>query len=111
MAYLTYSGANTGSPNSVDLTPPAGLTAAQAATFRRRRARRRPVRLPGLPRDRRQRQQRPGPPLTHIGSIAAAAAIASTLRNPTAPMPSFEGLAKKSPKKFQNLVGFLSMLQ
>ena len=33
MAYLTYSGANTGSPNSVDLKPPANLTAAQKATF------------------------------------------------------------------------------
>src|SRR5580704_13329928 len=34
MAYLTYTGANTGSPNSVDLKPPAGLTSEQAATFR-----------------------------------------------------------------------------
>src|SRR5437660_315033 len=29
MAYLTYTGANTGSPNSVDMKPPASLTAAQ----------------------------------------------------------------------------------
>src|SRR5207248_1845966 len=33
MAYLTYSGAATGSPNSVDIKPPTGLTAQQAATF------------------------------------------------------------------------------
>ena len=33
MAFLTYSGANTGSPNSVDLKPPANLTAARAPTF------------------------------------------------------------------------------
>src|SRR6201988_4217914 len=33
IAFLTYSGANTGSPNSVDLSPPSNLTAAQAATF------------------------------------------------------------------------------
>ena len=32
MAYLTYSGANTGSPNSVDMAPPANLTVAQKAT-------------------------------------------------------------------------------
>src|ERR1700753_1806067 len=32
MAYLTYTGANTGSPNSVDLAPPSNLTAQQAAT-------------------------------------------------------------------------------
>jgi hypothetical protein len=36
------------------------------------------------------------------------AAIASTLRNPTAPMPSFKNLP---PEKFQSLVGFLSELQ
>jgi ubiquinol-cytochrome c reductase cytochrome b subunit/menaquinol-cytochrome c reductase cytochrome b/c subunit len=40
-----------------------------------------------------------------------AAAIASTLRNPTAPMPSFKDLAKNSPQKFKDLVGFLSLLQ
>ena len=73
-----------------------GLTAAQKATFRGRRARRRGVGLSGLPRDRRQRQQRPGPPLTHIGSILRPQAIASTLRNPTAPMPSFKSLAKNT---------------
>src|SRR5579863_10502048 len=30
MAFLTYSGANTGSPNSVDLSPPSYLTPAEA---------------------------------------------------------------------------------
>jgi len=53
----------------------------------------------------------PGPPLTHIGSKLRPAAIASTLRNPTAPMPSFKGLAQQYPQKFQNLVNFLAMLQ
>ncbi len=37
-------------------------------------------------------------------------AIASTLRNPTAPMPSFKSLPA-DPQKFTNLVGFLSLLQ
>ena len=53
----------------------------------------------------------PGPVLTHIGRLVPAAQIASTLRNPTAPMPSFAGLAKSDPQKFNDLVGFLSMLQ
>jgi menaquinol-cytochrome c reductase cytochrome b/c subunit len=53
----------------------------------------------------------PGPPLTHIGSILRPNAIASTLRNPTAPMPSFAGLAQQYPNKFNDLVGFLGMLQ
>ena len=53
----------------------------------------------------------PGPPLTHIGSKLPPGAIASTLRNPTAPMPSFKSLAQQDPQKFNNLVGFLSELQ
>ena len=53
----------------------------------------------------------PGPNLTHIGARLPMGAIASTLRNPTSPMPSFASLAKNNPEKFQNLVSFLSMLQ
>src|SRR5947199_4516018 len=34
IAYLTYTGASTGSPNSVDMKPPGNLTATEAATFR-----------------------------------------------------------------------------
>src|SRR5437588_12036837 len=33
MAFLTYSGANTGSPNTVSLSPPASLPASQARVF------------------------------------------------------------------------------
>jgi menaquinol-cytochrome c reductase cytochrome b/c subunit len=50
----------------------------------------------------------PGPNLTHVGSLLPMGGIASTLRNPTAPMPSFKNLP---PQKFANLVGFLSELQ
>jgi menaquinol-cytochrome c reductase cytochrome b/c subunit len=108
MAYLTYSGANTGSPNSVALSPPASLSAAQKATFV-------------------QGEQvvgesgclachvigsngnnGPGPVLTHVANTVPAAQIASTLRNPTPPMPSFRNLP---PQKFNELVSFLSDLQ
>jgi quinol---cytochrome c reductase cytochrome c subunit, bacillus type len=111
MAFLTYSGANTGSPNSVDLPPPATLSASQATVFR---AGEDVVGESGclachVIGD--NGNNGPGPPLTHIGSIRRTDAIASTLRNPTAPMPSFAGLATNSPKKFQNLVTFLSELQ
>jgi quinol---cytochrome c reductase cytochrome c subunit, bacillus type len=111
MAYLTYSGANTGSPNSVDLRPPASLNAAQATVFRSGED---VVGESGclachVIGD--NGNNGPGPPLTHIGSIRRADAIASTLRNPTAPMPSFSGLANNDPKKFQDLVTFLSELQ
>ena len=46
----------------------------------------------------------PGPDLTHIGSRLPAGAIARTLVNPTAPMPSFRNLP---PKKFTAVVRFL----
>jgi ubiquinol-cytochrome c reductase cytochrome b subunit/menaquinol-cytochrome c reductase cytochrome b/c subunit len=111
MAFLTYSGANTGSPNSVDLPPPASLSPPQKAVFR---AGEDVVGESGCEAchvigD--NGNNGPGPPLTHIGSLRRPDAIASTLRNPTAPMPSFAGLANNSPKKFQDLVTFLSELQ
>ena len=108
IAYLTYSGANTGSPNTVALKPPSTLTPSQAATFT---AGADVVGQSGclachVIGD--NGNNGPGPNLTHIGSLLPPAAIASTLRNPTPPMPSFRGL---QPQKFQNLVNFLSMLQ
>jgi ubiquinol-cytochrome c reductase cytochrome b subunit/menaquinol-cytochrome c reductase cytochrome b/c subunit len=38
-------------------------------------------------------------------------AIARTLVNPTAPMPSFAGLEKTSPDKFDALVTYVSQLK
>src|SRR5947209_539433 len=108
MAYLTYTGANTGSPNSVDMKPPSNLTAAQKQTFAAGAA---VVGQSGCLACHTlggNGNSGPGPNLTHIGAKLPAAAIASTLINPTAPMPSFKNLPKQ---KFQNLVGFLSELQ
>jgi ubiquinol-cytochrome c reductase cytochrome b subunit/menaquinol-cytochrome c reductase cytochrome b/c subunit len=111
IAYLTYEGAAAGSPNSVDMKPPSNLTAAQVQTFN---AGKLVVGQSGclachVIGD--NGNNGPGPPLTHIGSKLRPGAIASTLRNPTAPMPSFKALAQQSPQKFQNLVNFLSELQ
>jgi menaquinol-cytochrome c reductase cytochrome b/c subunit len=111
MAYLTYSGADTGSPNSVDLKPPANLTASQRASFQ---AGELVVGQSGCLACHvigTNGNNGPGPPLTHVGATLRPAAIASTLRNPTAPMPSFSDLAKNSPQKFNNLVNFLAELQ
>jgi menaquinol-cytochrome c reductase cytochrome b/c subunit len=111
MAFLTYSGATAGSPNSVDMKPPAGLTTGQLATFN---AGKLVVGQSGclachVLGD--NGNSGPGPPLTKIGAKDSPAEIASTLRNPTAPMPSFRGLATQYPRKFQNLVNFLAELQ
>jgi ubiquinol-cytochrome c reductase cytochrome b subunit/menaquinol-cytochrome c reductase cytochrome b/c subunit len=111
MAYLTWEGASTGSPNQVTLPAPSGLTAAQVQTWKAGEV---VVGESGCLACHvigENGNNGPGPPLTHIGLRRSAGAIAATLRNPTAPMPSFKGMAAQSPQKFQNLVGFLSMLR
>jgi ubiquinol-cytochrome c reductase cytochrome b subunit/menaquinol-cytochrome c reductase cytochrome b/c subunit len=108
IAYLTYTGANTGSPNTVAMQPPANLSAQQTAVFR---AGALVVGQSGCLACHvlgNNGNDGPGPNLTHIGRLLPAQAIASTLINPTAPMPSFKNLPAQ---KFQNLVGFLSELQ
>ncbi len=49
----------------------------------------------------------PGPNLTHIAKTVPQQQIASTLINPTPPMPSFAGLQHQG-NKFSTLVAFLS---
>src|SRR5690242_13638045 len=111
IAFLTYSGADTGSPNSVDMKPPASLSAQQKATFT---AGELVVGQSGCLACHvigSNGNNGPGPVLTHIGGMLPSQAIASTLINPTPPMPSFRDLKQKTPQKFQQLVGFLSELQ
>jgi quinol-cytochrome oxidoreductase complex cytochrome b subunit len=109
MAFLTYSGASTLSPNSPPaLAPPAGLTAQETAYFQKGAI---VVGESGclachLIGD--NGNNGPGPPLTHIGSILRPGAIAATLRNPTPPMPSFKKLPST---KFVPLVNYLAELQ
>jgi menaquinol-cytochrome c reductase cytochrome b/c subunit len=112
MAYLTYIGANAGSINTGDLKPPAYLSPAQAATFKAGQV---VVGQSGCLACHRIGKDNPGsgvgPALTHVGSYLAPSAIASTLENPTPPMPSFNSLAQQNPTAFKNLVAFLSDLQ
>jgi menaquinol-cytochrome c reductase cytochrome b/c subunit len=111
MGYLTYTGANVGSPWSVDLKPPANLTVGQRNTYL---AGERVMGESGCEACHEigdNGNNGPGPILTKIGATLRPNAIASTLRNPNYPMPPFEGLAKSSPKKFNDLVSFLGMLK
>jgi ubiquinol-cytochrome c reductase cytochrome b subunit/menaquinol-cytochrome c reductase cytochrome b/c subunit len=103
MAYLTYAGANAGSPTAIDMKVPADLTqgklvAAQSGCL-------------GCHKIGDNGNDGPGPPLTHIASRLPEDAIARTLINPTAPMPSFQNLQKRSPQQFQALVKFLGSLR
>ncbi len=108
IAYLTYSGANTGSPNSVDMAPPASLTATQATVYKQGELVVGQSGCLACHQIGSNGNNGPGPNLTHVGSLLPAQAIASTLRNPTPPMPSFRNLP---PQKFAQVVGFLSELQ
>ena len=52
-----------------------------------------------------------GPNLTNIGDRLGRDAIARTLMNPTAPMPSYADLRKNNPEQFEQLVGFVASLK
>jgi ubiquinol-cytochrome c reductase cytochrome b subunit/menaquinol-cytochrome c reductase cytochrome b/c subunit len=112
MAYLTYIGANAGSINTADLKPPKNLSPAQVAVFKSGEE---VVGQSGCLACHRIGVDNPGsgvgPDLTHVGSILGPAAIETTLKNPTPPMPSFNSLAAQNPTKFKDLVAFLSDLQ
>jgi menaquinol-cytochrome c reductase cytochrome b/c subunit len=111
IAFLTYSGANTGSPNEVDLAAPSGLSAQERTAWYTGETVVGESGCLGCHEIGDNGNNGPGPPLTKIGDLLRPGAIESTLKNPTAPMPSFSGLAQNSPQKFKNLVTFLSLLQ
>ena len=52
-----------------------------------------------------------GPDLTEIGDRLGRDAIARTLINPTAPMPSYLSLRDSEPKQFNELVNFIASLR
>jgi quinol-cytochrome oxidoreductase complex cytochrome b subunit len=100
MAYLTYLGANAGSPNEIEyqVAPQyeAGkLVAAQSGCL-------------ACHKIGENGNDGPGPHLTEIGETLPAAAIRRTLENPTAPMPSYRELPEE---KKAALVAFLSQLK
>ncbi len=99
MAYLTFLGANAGSPNEIEykVAPqyePGKLVAAQSGCL-------------ACHKIGENGNGGPGPNLTEIGNRLPAAAIRRTLENPTAPMPSYRGLPEQ---KKNDLVAFLSQL-
>jgi hypothetical protein len=99
------------SPNAVAIKPPAGLSGSERATFLAGAVIAGETGCEGCHQIGQNGNNGPGKPLTHIGAVLGPAALASALRNPRAPMPSFAGLAQASPKKFRALVQFLEMLK
>jgi menaquinol-cytochrome c reductase cytochrome b/c subunit len=99
MAYLTFLGANAGSPNSVDMKVAPQYEAGKLVVAQSGCLACHKIGENG--------NDGPGPHLTNIGDTLPKAAIRRTLDNPTAPMPSFKGLPEK---KKSALVDFLAQL-
>ena len=111
MFYLTWQGASTGSPYSVEIATPAAVQPGRRTGACRVRSRPQgggPVGCLACHKLGENGNNGPGPELTHIGSRIPRLGIARTLVNPTAPMPSFRHLP---PKKFEAAVEFLSQLK
>ena len=100
MAYLTWAGAHAGAPDQIHLKVPASAEAGQQVANQSGCGACHKFGEAG--------NSGPGPDLSHIGSTLPSQAIARTLRNPTAPMPSY---ADMPPKKFNALVDYLSALR
>jgi menaquinol-cytochrome c reductase cytochrome b/c subunit len=100
MAYLTYLGAHAEAPDKIDLKVAASLEAGQTVANQSGCGACHKFGEAG--------NATLGPDLTHIGSKLPAPAIERTLRNPTAPMPSYASLP---PEKFNALVEYLAALR
>jgi menaquinol-cytochrome c reductase cytochrome b/c subunit len=103
MAYLTVAGALAGPPGQVSL-PTAPQYQAGKEVFANAGCQGcHKIGIDGNP--------GPGPNLTHIGSRLPKDAIARTLVNPTAPMPSFVRLKDENPKQFDELTSYMASLK
>jgi quinol-cytochrome oxidoreductase complex cytochrome b subunit len=100
MAYLTWLGAHAEAPDKIDLKVPANLEAGQTVANQSGCGACHKFGEAG--------NATLGPDLTHVGSKLPAQAIERTLRNPTAPMPSYADLP---PEKFDALVEYLAALR
>jgi menaquinol-cytochrome c reductase cytochrome b/c subunit len=114
MGYLTYLGASAGPPTQIDLQAPKSVLAQGPAMVKQFNAGKQVVAQSGCLACHKigeNGNSGPGPELTHVAARVPKQAIARTLVNPTAPMPSFSALKQNSPQKFNALVDFLSQLK
>src|SRR4051794_296748 len=114
MGYLTYLGAAAGARTAVDMEPTAAVKAQGARAVEQFDKGKQVVAQSGCLACHKigeNGNSGPGPELTDIADRLPGAAIARTLVNPTAPMPSFSSLRQQDPEKFDNMVAFLSQLK
>jgi ubiquinol-cytochrome c reductase cytochrome b subunit/menaquinol-cytochrome c reductase cytochrome b/c subunit len=108
MAFLTYQGANAGSPTAIETPTPPRILHAGGALLSEYEAGKKAVAQSGCLACHKigeNGNSGPGPNLTKIADRLPRQAIARTLVNPTAPMPSFKNLP---PAKFNQIVTFLA---
>jgi mono/diheme cytochrome c family protein len=103
MAYLTVEGALAGAPSQIEL--------ATAKRYEQGRSAVASSGCLGCHRIGENGNGGPGPELTAIGARLPKQAIARTLLNPTAPMPSYVLLQQKEPRKFEELTTYLASLK
>ena len=110
MAFLTYEGANAGSPNQIDMETPERIVAAGGATLRNFEAGKQVVAQSGCLACHKigENGGTLGPNLTEIGARLPRQAIRRTLVNPTSPMPKYADLGEE---KTGALVEFLAQLK
>jgi len=111
MGYLTYLGAQAGPPTQIDMPTPQRIVAVGGNLLKQYEKGKQVAAQSGCEACHKfgeNGNDGPGPPLTQIASRLPKQAIARTLVNPTAPMPSFKNLP---PDKFNALVTFLSQLK
>jgi ubiquinol-cytochrome c reductase cytochrome b subunit/menaquinol-cytochrome c reductase cytochrome b/c subunit len=111
MAYLTIKGTEAGSPYQLNFVTPASVKAdgpKAVAEFDRGKNAIASAGCEACHKIGENGNPGPGPALTHIASRIPEEAIAKTLVNPTAPMPSFKHLPAK---KFTAIVYFLAHLK
>jgi len=108
IAFLTYQGAVAGSPTEIAMKAPSDLHGRALAEFNAGKLVAAQSGCLACHKLGENGNDGPGPPLSNIGGRVPKQAIARTLINPTAPMPSFKDLP---PQKFNALVSFLSQLK
>ena len=109
MGYLTYEGANAGSPTAIETATPQYVRAAGPEVLAQYEEGKQVIAQSGCLACHKfgdNGNAGPGPNLTHIASRLPRQAIARTLVNPTAPMPSFKNLP---PRKFKAIETFLGL--
>ena len=108
MAWLTYEGAIAGSPTSIEAKAPPDVKGAELAQYEAGKKVAAQSGCLACHKFGHNGNGGPGPELSDIGSRMPREALARTLENPTAPMPSYRDLP---PEKFNALVDFLSRLR